>query len=306
MTRNRILVALALVIGHWSLVIPGLVIPAIAEPLRWKLKAGDEFVAKIEQNSEVSSTLGGAAPTVMTLEAGLEIAWKVSSVDDQGAAEIAQRFQRLRMKLEMPKSGAISFDTASETKPAGDAKMIAAAVGPLLDAEIKLTLTPRGEITSVELGEAAQKVVEGLDASSPLKALLSKEGLANILKQSVVVLPEAEVKPGDTWQHEANLMTALGRFKQTTKFELQPTPADSPDARIESVSNLELAAPPPGKARPATLKQQQQNGVILFDQAAGRLRSAEVEQELVTASMLKDTPIQVRLMSTLKMTLDAK
>ena len=279
---------------------------ALAEPLRWKLKSGDELLATIDQRSEVASTLGGAAPTVMTLDTGLELAWKVDGVDEQGAAKITQRFQRLRMKLEMPKSGAISYDTASETKPTGDAKAIAAALEPLLQAEIQLTLSPRGEITSVELGEAAEKVVDGLDASSPLKALLSKEGLSNILKQSLVVLPEEEIKPGSTWEREANLATALGKFKQTTTFELQPPEAEAPDvAQIQSVSNLELEQPR-AKGRPTTLKQQSQQGTIRFDQAAGRLHSAEVQQELVTASMLRDTPIQVKLTSTLKMTLDEK
>jgi hypothetical protein len=281
--------------------------PAFAEPLRWKLETGQKFVAKIDQRSQVDSTLGGAAPTLMTLEAGMEMLWKVNSVDDQGTAQITQRFGRLRMKLEMPKSGAISYDTASDAKPTGDAKMIAAAIQPLLDAEIKLTLSPRGEIASVELGEAAQKVVEGLDAASPLKALLSKEGLSNILKQSLVVLPENDVKPGDTWQREASVNSALGKFKQTTTYELKPADSELPEvARIESVSTLALEMPAAGKARPATLKQQHQKGVILFDQAAGRLRSAEVEQELVTASTLKDTPIQVKLTSTLKMTLEEK
>lgn len=299
MTRNSILFAFALVIGYWSLVIP-----AGAEPLRWKLKAGEEFVATIDQKSEIASTLGGAAPTVMTLEAGLEMTWNVDDIDEQGTAEITQRFKRLRMKLEMPKSGAISYDSASDTKPTGDAKAIAAAIEPLLAAEFHIKLSPRGEITSVELGEEAQKVVEGLDAASPLKGLLSKEGLSNILKQSLVILPEEEVKSGDTWQREASLSTALGKFKQTTAYKLQPPDDAAVDvARIESNSELQLEQPGASKA---TLKEQQQKGMIRFDHAAGRLRSAEVEQELVTASMLKDTPIQVKLTSTLKMTLNAK
>ena len=296
------LVVISLVIGHWSLVIA-----ASAAELRWKLKAGDEFVAKVEQKSEVASSLGGAAPTLMTMESGLELGWKVTEVDEQGAATITQRFQRLRMKMEMPKSGVISYDSSSEAKPTGDAKAIATAVQPLLDAEIKLTLSPRGEIKNVELGEAAQKIVEGLEASNPLKTLLSKEGLSNVLGQTVVILPEGDVKPGDKWPRVATLPTALGKFKQTTTFELLPRDAASPDvSRIESVSNLELEEPRAAKSRPATLKQQQQKGLILFDHETGRLRSAEIEQELVTSSMLKDTPIQVKLVSTLKMTLDEK
>jgi len=302
MSSNRILLAIALAIGHWSLATA-----AFAEPLRWKLKQGEELLAKIDQKSQVASTLGGAAPSIMTLDTSLELTWKVDRVDEQGTAKITQRFQRLRMKLEMPKSGAISYDSASQTKPSGDAKAIAAAIEPLLQAEIQLTLSPRGEITSVELSEEAAKSVGGLADASPLKALLSKEGLSNILKQSVVVLPEEEVKPGDTWQREANLTTALGTFKQTTKFELQPPEASAAEvARIASVSSLELEQRPAARPSPATLKEQRQKGLILFDQSAGRLRSAEVEQELVTTSMLKDTPIQVKLNSTLSMTLQEK
>jgi hypothetical protein len=302
MTRNRILLVLALVIGHWSLVIP-----TFAEPLRWKLKSGDEFLAKLEQHPEIGSSLGGGAPAVMTLDTGMELGWQVTAVDEHGAADISQRFQRLRMKLEMPKSGAISYDSASETKPTGDAKTIAAAVQPLLDAEIKLTLSPRGEITRVELDEAAQKAVAGLEASNPLKNLLSKEGVANVLRQSVVILPAGDVQPGDQWLQTTTLSTALGKFKQTTTFKLLEPESKSPDvARIESVSNLEREEAPAAKSRPVTLKQQHQTGLALFDTSAGRLTSASVEQELVTASMLKDTPIQVKLVSTLKMTLEPK
>jgi len=278
-----------------------------AEPLRWKLKPGDEFLAKIEQHSEVTSSLGGGAPTSITLDTSMELAWKVTAIDEQGAAKISQRFQRLRMKLELPKSGAISYDSASEARLTGDAKTIATAVQPLLDAEIKLTLSPRGEVADVELDEAAQKALAGLEASNPLKNLLNKEGMTNVLRQSVVVLPEEEVQPGDQWPRTTTLSTALGKFKQTTTFKLLETDTKSPDvARIETISNLELEEKQASKSRPSALKQQHQRGLILFDNTAGRLTSAGVEQELVTTSMLKDTPIQVKLNSTLKMTLDPK
>src|SRR5205085_5481613 len=125
-----------------------------------------------------------------------------------------------------------------------------------------------------------------------LKNLLSKEGMASVLRQSVVILPEDEVQPGDQWPRTTTLSTALGKFKQTTAFKLLPPEEKSSEvARIDSVSHLELEEAPAAKSRPASLKQQQQTGLVLFDTAAGRLTSATVDQELVTASMLKDTPI---------------
>src|SRR5262245_66134161 len=77
-------------------------IPAVqAVELRWKFKEGDQHVAKVEQKSEVTSTVGGTA-TVIAMETGMELAWQVAAVDEQGVATITQKFQRLRLKLEMP------------------------------------------------------------------------------------------------------------------------------------------------------------------------------------------------------------
>lgn len=279
---------------------------AAANELRWKFKSGESYLAKIEQKSEVTSTVAGT-PTVMTLETGLELAWQVKAVDEQGIATIGQKFQRLTMKLQTPKAGAISYNSASQAKPTGDAKVIAAAVQPLLEAELTLTLTPRGEIKSVELDEAAQQVVAGLPANNALKTLLSTEGQANVLRQTVVVLPEDDVAPGYEWQRSADLVTPLGKLNQSTNYKLLEPAAQSPDvARIESLSQLELEGVPDAKPRATTLKDQQQRGLILFDRASGRLKSAEISQELTTTSMLKDTPLQVKLVSNLKMTLEPK
>lgn len=220
---------------------------------------------------------------------------------------MSQRFQRLRMKLTMPKGGEISYDSASEAKPTGDARTIATALEPLLKSAVTLTLSIRGEISDVQLDAAAQKAVEGLAAGNALKTLLSKEGMENVLRQTLVVLPEGDVEPGSEWRQTAELPTAFGKVQQSTTFKLLEPDAKSPDlARIESVSQLELEPAAASKPRATTLKQQEHKGLILFDNAAGRLRSAEIEQELVTASSLKNTPIQVRLVSSLKMTLEAK
>lgn len=286
----------------WS--IPLLCCPlSFAEELRWKLKSGEELVAKIEQKSEVTSTISGTA-TVMTVETGMELAWKVEAVDEQGNATISQRFQRLRMTLEMPKAGPISYDSTKAAEARGDVKTIAEAVLPLLEASATITLSPRGEITNVVLDESIQKAVEKLANAKALQMLLSKEGLTSVLKQSLVVLPEGEVKPGDSWPREAKLESPLGKLKHVTTFKLLEPDAKSPQfARIESDATLE---PDVAAKSKVTLKSQAQRGLILFNAAAGRVQSATVDQELVTATSLKDTPIQVRLVSQLKMTLEPK
>jgi len=274
------------------------------DALRWKFSQGAEWKVTLEQKSDVVSTISSTS-TTMTLDTGMELLWKVESITQEGSAVVSQRFRRLHMTLEMPKTGPISYDSATEGKATGDAKMIADAVQPLLDAGALVTLSPRGEIEAVELDEAAQKAIAGLEGNKVLQSLLSKEGLTNILRQTAVVLPENEVQPGDEWQRSAALDTPLGKLQQRTTFKLLPPESKAPSvARIQSESRLEL--PPATRSRAVELKQQAQNGLILFDNEAGYLKSAEIKQELVTTSSLKDTPVQVKLTSTLKMSVDPK
>jgi hypothetical protein len=280
------------------------VVPAFAqETLRWKFEPGTEWLATFDQQSDVATTVSSKS-TTMTVHSGMEVVWKVASVESSGNAVISQRFRRFRITLEMPKTGPIVYDSASELKPAGDAKVLADAVRPLLEAELKLTLSPRGEITVVELDENAQKAVEEASVSPALKGLLSKEGLTNIFRHALLPLPENEARPGDEWSDTKKLDTPLGKIEQKTSYKLLEPEAKSPDvARIESVSTLTPAAENDA-SRTSSLKEQEQRGLFLYDVKAGEMRSAEVKQKLVTTSSLKDTPIQVRMTSTLKMTLE--
>lgn len=278
--------------------------PTLAEELRWKFQAGEEYVATIDQRSEVTSTISGTA-SVMTSDTGMQLVWKVESVDDHGNATIRQRFDRLRMTLEMPKAGPISYDSAKADESRGDAKTIADAVQPLLEASVAITLSPRGEITDVAIDDSIQQAVAKLSNAKGLQSLLSKEGLTNVLKQSLVVLPEGEVQPESTWKKSTELDTPFGKMKHVSNYKLLESEGRSADiARIELSAMLEPdAASAKAKSR---LKSQQQTGLILFDKAAGRLKSATVDQEIVTETSLKDTTIQVQLVSSLKVTLEPK
>lgn len=280
--------------------------PVLAqETLRWKFEPDTQWLVTFDQQSDILTTVSSKS-TTMTVHSGMEVAWKVLSVEASGNAIISQRLQRFRITLEMPKTGPIAYDSASEAKPAGDAKVLADAVGPLLDAELKLTMTPRGEITAVELDENAQKSVEAASRNPALKGLLSKEGLTNVFRHAMIPLPENEIKPGDEWSDAKQLDTPFGKVEQKSTYKLlEPDAKAANVARIESVSTITPGANG-GSDRASSLKEQDQHGLILFDTNAGEIRSSTVTQKLVTTSSLKETPIQVRLTSTLKMTVERK
>jgi hypothetical protein len=279
---------------------------ALAEQtLRWNFAPGDQWQVEFDQQSEVTTTIAGR-PTSMTLATGMQVRWQVASVDERGSAVVTQTFERLRMKLELPKTGVVEYDSASDMQAGVDARAIADAVAPLLKAEMRFTMSPRGEIVSVDFDEHAEQALEkaqaARSAAAPaMQSLYTKEGMANLLRQVAVQLPEDPVSPGDKWTTAATLKTPLGDVEQHTTYTLDDPPADQPQiARIESVTSLKLSDDPKVQ-RVSTLRDQEQRGVLLFDVEAGYLLSAEVTQRLATSSAVKDTPVQVRMTSTQKM-----
>jgi hypothetical protein len=273
------------------------------QTLRWKFEPGTKWQVAFEQRSNVATLVAGKS-TTQTLETGMEMLWEVESVAPSGEAVITQKFERFQIELELPNTGLISYDSGASGKPAGDARTLAAAVKPLMETEIKLTLSPRGTITAVEIQESTLSAVAGADASAAVKALFSKEGLTSILQQLAVELPEQAVAPGDTWSKQGSIATPLGALQQKTTYTLLPVDEKTPQlARIESTARFTLQ---PAAETTATVKEHEQLGRLAFDTEAGELRSTKVEQRLVTTATLKETKIEVRSMSTLTTTLNRK
>jgi hypothetical protein len=270
--------------------------------LRWKLQPGQEFTVSVAQKTASDVTYTGK--TVSTeINLSMDLGWAVTAADEK-AITIKQALRRLVFRMESAKVGKVTYDSADQSRPAGQAREIAAAVAPLLNAEIELQMSPRGEVLSAKpANEAAEKLLaSGPDAAGT--SLVSKSAIQQLLRQSLVNLPEKAVAEGETWTTTTSIDSALGKGQQKTTYTFAGMAEGQGEkaARIDVAATLELMPPAPASARP-TIKEHKQTGTILFSVKDGRVVSAQQEQTLITERPYRETTIIVTLKSTQTTTL---
>ncbi len=264
--------------------------------LRWKLQPGEQFAVSVAQQTTSDVAYSGKKVTTQ-IDLAMELGWTVTAADEK-TIQIKQSLRRLTFKMESPKVGKVTYDSADKSRPSGQAREVAAAVAPLLSAETLLEMTPRGEVLSAKpANEAAEKLLAS--GSDPVDgSLVSKQAIQQLLRQSLVILPEKAVTEGDTWTSSTDIDSALGKGEQKTTFTYAG--ADEDDGakvtKIDVASKLDLAAPAASSNKPL-VKEHQQTGTVLFSPEQGRVVSGKQSQTLVTERPYRETMIVVTLKS---------
>ena len=264
--------------------------------LRWKLQPGQEFTVNVEQKTTSDVAYTGKKVTT-DISLSMDLGWTVTAAEEK-AITIKQALKRLVFKMESVKVGKVEYDSAVKSRPAGQAREIAAAVAPLLNAEIELQMTPRGEVLSAKpANEAAEKLLAG-DSVAAGSSLISKQAIQQLLRQSLVTLPEKAVAEGDTWMTSTEIDSALGKGQQETTYTYAGTVEEQGEkpVKIDMSAKLDLAPPAAASSKP-TIKEHTQSGKVLFSIQEGRVVSAEQEQTLITERPYRDTTIVVTLKS---------
>lgn len=252
--------------------------------LRWKLKAGETFNVAVSQQTSSQVAFSGKQATT-AIDLAMELTWHVTAADENGIV-VKQSIQRLVFKLNSPKAGSVEYDSAQKANPTGPSRDVAAAVKPLLGAEIELTMDDRGQVQAVKpVGEMAEKL---LAASKDEEGVFSTKAIQQLLRQPLAILPEKPVAQGESWTTTADLDAAAGKFKQEIASTLAGEVEQDGDKLLKIEQKWTLQpADPAGKPKLA-LKSHEQTGAILFDASAGRLASAEQTQKLVTERLPRD------------------
>jgi hypothetical protein len=264
--------------------------------LRWKLQPGEQFAVSVAQQTTSDVAYSGKNVTTQ-IDLAMELGWTVTAADEK-AITIKQSLRRLTFKMESPKVGKVTYDSADKSRPSGQAREVAAAVAPLMSAEILLEMSQRGEVLSVKpANEAAEKLLaNGSDSADG--SLVSKQAIQQLLRQSLVTLPERAVNDGDTWTTTVSIDSALGKGQQKTTFTYAGAAEEegAKVAKIDVASKLDLAAPAASSNKPL-VKDHQQTGTVLFSTEQGRVVSGKQSQTLVTERPYRETMIVVTLKS---------
>jgi uncharacterized protein DUF6263 len=191
----------------------------------------------------------------------------------------------------------VAYDSAETAKPPAPARELAAAMSPLVGATLEITMNERGQVQEVKgANDAGEKLVASTGASTE-KSSVANDSIQQLLRQSLVILPEKPVQAGDSWTAQFVLNTSLGKAEQSTTYRYDGQIEKDGASLDKFVASTTLSLTEPDKSRKLTLKKHEQNGKIYFDATKGRLVSADQEQVLVTERPYRETTVAVALTS---------
>jgi hypothetical protein len=204
----------------------------------------------------------------------MELQWKVVGVNDDGEAVIEQRIHDVRLKMTGPRGEQIEYDSSGDDATASLAAMVAPIYDALTEAELEFTMTARGEIKDVKVPEEVLEALKNSPGASLLGDLATAEGIQRMIVDWSLVLPEKAPNPGEESRSRVELNSPAGgrQFVESTyRYE-----------GLKEIDGQTYAAFRPGlevtfagaNGKTTKVKQQQSNGELLFDPAAGRLYSA--------------------------------
>lgn len=145
----------------------------------------------------------------------------------------------------------------------------------LTAAPFQVTMTPRGEITQVELPEAVAEALKNQPGAPQMGELATADGFKKLVGQASFVLPE-KLEPGMEWtaRTESQLpavgtQTAVTTYRYEGPKEVDGVPLEAFSARL----SLSFA----GGELPVTVTNQESVGEILFNRQEGRLESSTMD-----------------------------
>ncbi len=261
------------------------------QPLAWKYIPGKTLRYQLVQKTKTTMSLGASesqdrgGKVTTEVRQTLDMAWLVKEVQQDGTGLIELNITRIQLKVDGPGGQGLEYDSADETRPQGFAAMIAGVLKRLTEATYQVTMTSRGEITSVVLPESLLEQARDAPGGELMGDLISEAGFKNLMSQSTLLLPEqAELVPGHIWSNTTTIENAAMGGKQTVETiylyegiqQAKGKPLEAISMQMEfDFGNGKM----PGGASIEILLQRA-NGKMLFNRLAGRLRSSVTKQRI--------------------------
>jgi len=255
--------------------------PSQAETLRWKFKKGQKLSYGMTQKMNMNATILGMTVDIkMTMQ--MDLAFSVKSVKSDGSADVVQKITRVRMKTEGGPGGKVDYDSDKKDGGGGGliGEQIAKSFGPLINAEMTMTMTRRGEVKAMKIPEAVEKALGG-DAGGNPAGGFSADSLKQMTAQMGAVFPEGPVVKGQSWSKKTEVDTPQGKVvtDMTFKYAGTSTIGGRKVAKLELSPKFSMT-PKPGAPATFTMKDKGSTGASYFDLEAGVLTNSSVIQNI--------------------------
>jgi hypothetical protein len=278
---------------------------ARAEALRWKFKAGEVLHFSIEQKIAVNAKGMDQERKSSRLQT-LDISWTVNSVGAGGEAEITLRYDRVRMRNEMPPLMPFEFDSQdskASVQPGFEAEtqQLKAIVG----AEVGFKIRPTGEIEDVKLPEATVKRLRDAAPKGTDEGEVSEKSLKEMLLQSSPPsFPDGEIEPGKTWSSKpARMPLGFATMVVEKTFTYQGPDPKAPKLLLVGMEVKATLEPVEGASVTATIRKQEGRGSMSFDAASGHMANARFAQKIDMAITVMGQTMEQITDTTTSMTL---
>jgi hypothetical protein len=257
--------------------------PAAAQTtLRYKFKKGEKLNYVMEQKMKMAMNLAGQD---IETEMGqtIDMSWEIKEVDAEGNATIAQKFDRVRFKMDGGPVGNIDYDSKDGKEPEGPVgKLISPMLKALSDVEMSITMDTRGKVSNAKVPEKVVKALKNMPGGGAgLGEMFSEESLKHMMDQSGLVLPKEAISKGKTWDQNMEMKTGMATMKMEMVNTLEsPVKRDGKDLeRISQKPNIAFNFNDnlPVKIK---LKSQDNKGTAYFDNTAGKLVETNMTQKL--------------------------
>ena len=247
-----------------------------ADAPTWTFTVGAANRYRTTQNIIVTMDLGAGGEQTHDIKNVIDLAWTVAEVKPDGSAVLKQKVTRSRLKI--TNGAVVDFDSASTDEPQGFAAIIAPMLRELARSEFTVTMTPRGEITDVEVPTALVNALTTSPGAQVMGSLATADGLKAMVRAASLELPET-LEPGVEWSAVAEAENpVLGKQTITTTYRYAG-PKDVKGVAFEAFTpRLEIAFA--GGPWQVNVTKQESTGEVLFNRDAGRLESIDLHHTL--------------------------
>jgi hypothetical protein len=249
-----------------------------AEPVVWKFKVGEGNQYRMTQKMTIDIQMGDGASETQDITNVIDMSWIAEAVNDDGSARLTQTIDRMQMTIAPKGRDKVEFDSETTDEPQGFAAMVAPLFRELSRAKFKLTMSPRGKVSDVEVPESLVAALAASPGAAAMGDLATAKGLEDTMSRMSLEMPET-LETGTTWRSTTETNNpALGKQTITISYKyVGPREKDGVTFEVFEPT-LEIAFA--GGAATATIEEQKSSGEVLFNRTAGRLESTKLDHTM--------------------------
>jgi hypothetical protein len=246
------------------------------EELRWKMQSGETLKYVVQQKTDTEMEIS-KRKLKTTMQQTMDMSWNVGDVSGSGDAEVAQSIDRIQLKLQggpFEEAGPVQYDSNDGREPTNPMiRSVAQAYSQVLGQKFNLTMKPNGKVLNVKVPEALLQSTKQAGGS-----VLTEDTLKQMMEQTSILLPEAPVSRGDSWDNNKQIDFGFGRMNIDSRMVYEGKDASTGLAVIRMQSTISVT-PKEGADTKTKMKLSSSEGVgqTLFDPAKGRIIKSELD-----------------------------